>query len=137
MPLQYFNFGQSLHISLAKAVRRLTSLIEGFRTSGPVIMVFHNASAEIEYFAYLGLDTSAWVTGFRPANQGCDDVQLSHGSVYIVDTQKLFSASGLTKAIPQIKLQKALDALGIPCRRLHNAGNDACCECQRLSARLP
>jgi hypothetical protein len=130
---QYFNFGQSARLTRSKAVKRLFDLIANFTSHGPLILVFHNASAEIEYFATLGLDTSGWIHGFPLVDkdqdaEAAENVQLTDGGVYIMDTQKLFAASGLKEAIPQIKLANALNALGIPSRRMHNAGNDACCE---------
>jgi hypothetical protein len=101
--------------------------------------VFHNASAEIAYFSNLGIETKEWVAGLPdpalwndppPAEERSDayDVPMRDGIVYIMDTQPLFSASGLPDARKQIGLKNALDALGIPHRNLHNAGNDACCE---------
>ena len=125
-------------MSLSKAVKRLKDHIATFTSQSPLILVFHNASAEIEYFATLGLDTSSWINGFPLIDKDHDvsaaeNVALADGTVYIMDTQKLFSASGLKEAIPQIKLSNALNALGIPSRKMHNAGNDACCEYARLT----
>lgn len=72
-------------------------------------------------------DPSFWDDPNPPANKDDNEVRLRNGVVYIMDTQKLFNASGLPEAKRQIGLENALKALGIPARNLHNAGNDACC----------
>ena len=99
-----------------------------------MLLVFHNASAEIEYFSTLGISTQTWQHGFPPVDKDAEleqalDVALQDGGIYIMDTQKLYAASGREGARAQIGLEKALIAMGIPGRYLHNAGNDACCEC--------
>lgn len=98
----------------------------------PLLTVFHNASAEIDYFAGLGFDTSTWIRGFPPSAEGegaegaapGDPSGLASG-IYMQDTQVLFAASGHDEARKQIGLENALKALGIPYKRMHNAGNDA------------
>lgn len=59
-----------------------------------------------------------------------EDAGNTNDKVFIQDTQKIFAGSGLPSAQKQIGLQNALRALDIPCRKLHNAGNDAHCELQ-------
>lgn len=70
-------------------------------------------------------DPSFWNDLNPPAP---DELRLRNGVVYVMDTQKLFCASGLPQARKQIGLSQALEALEIPYRFMHNAGNDACCE---------
>ena len=155
--MQFFNFGRSETISSKKALSILFKLIESFSSSGPLLLVFHNATAEIDYFRDLGANCSNWVTGFSvPITSSTDDIgepllidhpadiPITHsasslsisgnpcverGIAYIQDTQKLFAASGLPGAIPQIGLANALKSLQIPYKRMHNAGNDAHCKC--------
>lgn len=70
-------------------------------------------------------DPSFWNDPNPPAE---GELRLRDGITYVIDTQKLFSASGMPQAVKQIGLQNALEALSVPYRYLHNAGNDACCE---------
>jgi len=128
---QYFQFGKTRKVSLKSALKELTATMEYLCSNGaPLLLVFHNASAEIEYFAGLGIDTSSWVRGFPPSsetdeNGGSGSATLPSSGIYMQDTQVLFAASGHEAARKQIGLENALHALGIPCKRMHNAGNDA------------
>lgn len=83
----------------------------------------------------MGIDTTQWVIGLPdpsfwndPNPPAEDEIRLRDGAVYVMDTQRLFSAAGLPEAQRQVGLQNALKALDIPARYLHNAGNDACCK---------
>lgn len=146
---------------MRSALGKLNATITTLSAHGPLVLVFHNAAAEIEYFRDLGFDTSCWLDSFAAA--GAEHTELTSkletllidleegsaiasasssiyqgnpsvakGSILIQDTQKLFSASGLPGAIPQIGLSKALKALQIPYKRMHNAGNDAHCDSSSL-----
>lgn len=129
---RHFNFGRSETATLDDVIGRMQTLIARLSSIGPLLLVFHNASAEQAYFRDLGVDTSGWQTGFPPVEVTHDNIStgppplvLGPGKVYIQDTQKLFAASGHSSAVPQIGLSNALKALDIPARKLHNAGNDA------------
>jgi hypothetical protein len=150
----YFSFGRSETTSLKATLKQLQDFLDDSKAKGPVLMVFHNASAEKEYFANLRIDTKDWIEGFEPlppiknkdveellidlsvgdaSTSSAGDANKAHtlvkdGYVYIQDTQKLYAGSGLPGAIKQIGLQNALNKLDIPSRKMHNAGNDAHCE---------
>lgn len=130
-----FNFGTSEEYSLDRTLSMLSDIIDTYRKTGPLFLVFHSAAAEIAYFSKLGIDTTKWVVGLPdPAfwndpiasPPGETEVRLREGAVYVMDTQRLFNASGLPEAQRQVGLENALKALDIPSRYLHNAGNDAC-----------
>lgn len=126
-----FIFGRSKVLRLRKAIEHIQSLITHLSTDSPLLLVFHNASAEIEYFSTLGISTQTWQHGFPSVDKDAEleqalDVALQDGGIYIMDTQKLYAASGREGARAQIGLEKALIAMGMPGRYLHNAGNDSC-----------
>lgn len=84
------------------------------------------------------MDTTKWVIGLPdpsfwndpvpPTQDGLPELRFREGAVYVMDTQRLFNASGLPEAQRQVGLENALKTLEIPYRYLHNAGNDACCK---------
>ena len=78
----------------------------GCGTKRPVVLVFHDASQDVKYLRQLGYDIYA-----------------AGNVVEILDTREMHQFA--TRSGNATKLSNVCASLDIPCRNLHNAGNDA------------
>ncbi|GAB1320616.1 Good for full DBP5 activity protein 2 [Madurella fahalii] len=111
----HFSFGTSEFIEQAEIPAVLEKLIDnatladpvdGTLRPRPVVLVFHESSADINYLKKLGYSLSK-----------------ARNVVEIVDTREMHQSVG--RSNDGRSLGSVLDYLGIPSRDLHNAGNDA------------
>lgn len=122
---QHFDFGRSITLSQNSLYHLLSALLTSHSSAHETFLIFHDPRGDMRSLAQLGFDPPAdFRTDLRqlgaPSEKGD-----AHGNIWVVDTQRLFSAWTGRKA--QVGLEKACRELEVPTRRLHNAGNDAHC----------
>ncbi|GAA5996068.1 uncharacterized protein JCM10292_004927 [Rhodotorula paludigena] len=119
----HFDFGRSITLSQNSLYHLLSALLTSHSSAHETFLIFHDPRGDMRSLAQLGFDPPAdFRTDLRqlgaPSEKGD-----AHGNIWVVDTQRLFSAWTGRKA--QVGLEKACRELEVPTRRLHNAGNDA------------
>lgn len=136
---QDYTLGISETLPQRQISRILQSTIKELSKQGPLVLVFHDASAETRYFQKLDVDPTFYHTRPPPAycdttmvrwpatSQGYDSDDSSQAMIVISDTQNLYCGWS-EPPVKQINLGKACGILGlhdIDPNKLHNAGNDA------------
>ncbi|KAK1781706.1 hypothetical protein QBC45DRAFT_38118 [Copromyces sp. CBS 386.78] len=109
---EYFDFGESEFIEVAKIASVLKETIEVKSSAGgdgakrPVVLVFHDQSADLKYIRMLGYDVAS-----------ADNI------LEVVDTREMYQY--LSRSNNATKLSNVCGYLDIPWKNMHNAGNDA------------
>ncbi|KAA8628385.1 hypothetical protein SMACR_00163 [Sordaria macrospora] len=109
---EYFDFGKSEFIEVAKIADVLKETIEVESSAGgdgakrPVVLVFHDQSADLKYIRMLGYDVTS-----------ADNI------LEVVDTREMYQY--LSRSNNATKLSNVCYYLDIPFKNMHNAGNDA------------
>lgn len=109
---EYFDFGESEFIEVAKIASVLKETIEVASGEGeaavkrPVVLVFHDQSADLKYIRMLGYDVAT-----------ADNI------VEVVDTREMYQY--LSRSNNASRLSNVCSYLDIPWKNMHNAGNDA------------
>lgn len=106
----------------------IRKLIADLSSKGPLLLVFHGAATELEYFTQEMQDTRSWMTScptsiHKPLqSKGKKD----HTSfpVIIQDTQRLFAAYRGDPQYAQVNLKRACEeaCLPVPIKHMYNAG---------------
>lgn len=110
----------------------------------PLVLLFHNAAAEISYFSQMTIELSDYPERVPRAilenfAAGTATRGEERGKILILDTQRLYKSftNGTPDAYkdPQIALGKMAKRLGISPKYLHNAGAQQVlhCSCGRGS----
>lgn len=109
---------------------KLREKISELSKFGPLVLVFHDASAETRYFQKLGVDSDIFNTIIPADSLSSTPLnwpsKATPSSIIIQDTQNLY-AGWSEPQIKQINLGKACLTFGLEdeAMKLHNAGNDA------------
>ena len=107
---------------------KLDELTKTLSATGPVMLILHDASSELEYFNH-EIDISAWMTSF-PSNihsKLLSDSQAKkkrkpHFPIIIQDTQRLYSAYTANPQSAQVSLSRACGDEEIETHKMQNAG---------------
>lgn len=125
-----FGYGTSVRLAQPAIYRTLAALVSTLSAHQHLFVIFHDPRADLRALDQLGFDTARdWQTDLRQLGAAADDSTLEEGGkVWVVDTQRLFSAWLNRRS--QIGLEKACAEVKVPTKRehLHNAANDAHCE---------
>ncbi|BGP50826.1 hypothetical protein JCM10450v2_006752 [Rhodotorula kratochvilovae] len=121
----HFDFGRTLHLPQRAIYHTLAALLDSLSAHQHVFLIFHDPRGDLRSLGQIGFDEKrdfhADLRGLgAPPQEG---EKAAEGKVWVVDTQRLFSAWINRKA--QIGLEKACIEVKVPTKRLHNAGNDA------------
>ena len=90
----------------------------------PLILLFHNASAERQYFELMNINLEEY-RDFVPARLLQMNPGTNRADKIILDTQRLYKAYLLLEdetGQPKLGLENICKKLGIPTKHLHNAG---------------
>ncbi|BGP42646.1 hypothetical protein JCM10449v2_006658 [Rhodotorula kratochvilovae] len=121
----HFDFGRTLHLPQRAIYHTLAALLDSLSAHQHVFLIFHDPRGDLRSLGQIGFDEKrdfhADLRGLGAPPQ--DGEKAAEGKVWVVDTQRLFSAWINRKA--QIGLEKACIEVKVPTKRLHNAGNDA------------
>ena len=109
-------------------MKKLEKVIEDLSAGGPVMLIFHDASTELDYLSR-ELDTSAWMTSF-PSNMHTkllSEVEANkkkdpHFPIVIQDTQRLYAAFTANPQSAQVSLSRACKDEEIETQKMNNAG---------------
>lgn len=129
--LQKFAFGKSKKLNEHQVSVRLRFLMKILSREQPLVLLFHNAAAEKEYFKQMDIDiddlpervSRALLEDFRDGKAQRGE---KRAETLILDTQRLYKS--FTHCTPdayndqQISLGKMAKRLGIVPKYLHNAG---------------
>ena len=124
-----YSLGVSETLPQRQVSDKLRHKISELAQYGPLVLVFHDASAETRYFQKLGIDSDIFSTTI-PSELGSSTptwpTKASSSTIIVQDTQNLY-AGWSEPQIKQINLGKACLTFGLEdeARKLHNAGNDA------------
>ena len=102
----------------------LHALFSTLSATYPLFLVFHDPRGDIRALTKLGFDANKEFE--RDFMQFGKKKKREGGGIWVVDTQRIFSAWLGRKS--QIGLEKACTEVEVPTKRLHNAGNDAHCK---------
>lgn len=125
-----YSLGVSETLPQKQVSNKLREKISELSKFGPLVLVFHDASAETRYFQKLGIDSDIFTTilpadllSSTPLNWPS---KATPSSIIIQDTQNLY-AGWSEPQVKQINLGKACLTFGLEggAMKLHNAGNDA------------
>ncbi|GAA5938637.1 uncharacterized protein JCM15063_005376 [Sporobolomyces koalae] len=123
----HFDFGRTLALPSKALYYLLHALIANLSSTHPLFLIFHDPRGDLRALAKLGFDVSKEfqhdLRQFRTADKRKQRSGGESGGVWVVDTQRVFSAWLERKA--QVGLEKACLEVNVPTKRLHNAGNDA------------
>ncbi|GAA6054447.1 hypothetical protein JCM3770_007221 [Rhodotorula araucariae] len=121
----HFDFGRTIHLPQRTIYHTLAALLDSLSAHQHVFLIFHDPRADLRCLGQIGFDADRYfhsdLRDLGASPQGSEKV--TEGKVWVVDTQRLFSAWINRKA--QIGLEKACTEVKVPTKRLHNAGNDA------------
>lgn len=124
-----FAFGRTVRLPQQAIYHTLAALLHTLSAHAHVFLIFHDPRADLRALDRIGFDTAR---EFEPdlrrlGAPASGKVFNDGGKVWIVDTQRLFSAWINRKV--QTGLEKACAEVQVPTKKalLHNAANDAFC----------
>ncbi|GAA5953645.1 hypothetical protein JCM3765_006925 [Sporobolomyces pararoseus] len=117
----HFDFGRTLVLPSGALYYLLHALFSTLSATYPLFLVFHDPRGDIRALKKLGFDANKEFE--RDFMQFGKKKNREGGGIWVVDTQRIFSAWLGRKS--QIGLEKACTEVEVPTKRLHNAGNDA------------
>ncbi|KPV73951.1 uncharacterized protein RHOBADRAFT_54535 [Rhodotorula graminis WP1] len=122
-----FAFGRTVRLPQQAIYHTLAALLHTLSAHAHVFLIFHDPRADLRALDRIGFDTAR---EFEPdlrrlGSTASAKVQSDGGKVWVVDTQRLFSA-WLNRKV-QAGLEKACVEVQVPTKPalLHNAANDA------------